>query len=101
MRTAIDTNVISIIWSGDPPSAKAASLLGRMAGEGALVICAPVYAELMAHPRATPQLIDHFLANTRVEVDFVIDEPVWRETAKRYAGYAASANRRAVRPSDG
>jgi predicted nucleic acid-binding protein len=88
VRTAIDTNVISIIWSGDPPAAEAASLLGRAAREGALVISAPVYVELMAHPKATQHLMDHFLANTRVEVDFVIDEPVWRETAKRYASYA-------------
>jgi hypothetical protein len=88
MRTAIDANVISVIWSGDPPAAKAADLLARAASEGALVICAPVYAELMAHPKVTQHLMDQFLASTRVEVDFVIDEPVWRETAKRFAGYA-------------
>ena len=88
MRTAIDTNVISIIWSGDPPAAEAASLLGRAANEGALVISAPVYVELMAHPKATQHLMDYFLTNTRVEVDFLLDEAVWRETAQRYASYA-------------
>ena len=88
MRTAIDTNVISVIWSGDPPAAKAASLLARGASEGALVICAPVYAELMAHPKVTQHLMDQFLATTRVEVDFDLDERVWRETARRFADYA-------------
>jgi hypothetical protein len=33
MRTAIDVNVISVIWSGDPPAAKAADLLTRLASE--------------------------------------------------------------------
>ena len=88
MRTAIDTNVISIIWSGDPPAAEAARTLARAANEGALVISAPVYVELLAHPKATQHLMDHFLASTRVEVDFVIDEPVWRETAQRFVAYA-------------
>ena len=88
MRTAIDTNVISIIWSGDPPAAEAASSLGRAANEGALVISAPVYVELMAHPKATQHFVDQFLEATRVEVDFSLDEPVWRETAQRFAAYA-------------
>lgn len=88
MRTAIDTNVISIIWSGDPPATEAASLLGRVASEGALVICAPVYVELMANPKATQHFVDQFISTTRVQVDFDIDEAVWRETARRFAGYA-------------
>ena len=88
MRTAIDTNVISALWSGSAPSAQVASLLSKAADEGGLVICAPVYVELMAYPKATGQYLDQFLASTRVEVDFVIDEPVWRETAQRFAAYA-------------
>ena len=88
MRTAIDTNIISAVWSGSAPSAHLASLLAQAATEGALVICAPVYVELMAYPNATGQYLDQFLASTRVEVDFSLDEPVWRETAQRFAGYA-------------
>src|SRR5208283_6125072 len=88
MRTAIDTNIISTIWSGSAPSTHVASVLAQAANEGALVICAPVYVELMAYPNATGQYLDQFLASTRVEVDFVIDEPVWRETAQRFANYA-------------
>ena len=65
-----------------------ADVLAQAANEGALVICAPVYVELMAYPKATGQYLDQFLASTRVEVDFVIDEPVWRETAQRFAAYA-------------
>ena len=87
MRTAIDTNIISVIWSGSASSRRVASVLAKAAGEGALVICAPVYIELMAYPNATAEYLDQFLASTRVEVDFMIDEPVWRETARRFADY--------------
>jgi len=88
MRTAIDTNIISAVWSGSAPSAHVASVLAQAANEGALVICSPVYVELMAYPNATGQYVDQFLASTRVQVDFVIEEPVWRETAQRFAAYA-------------
>jgi len=88
VRTAIDTNIISAIWSGSAPSGQAASALAQAANEGALVICAPVYVELLAYPNATAAYLDRFLTNTRVEVDFDIDEPVWRETAQRFANYA-------------
>ena len=88
MRTALDTNIISAVWSGSAPSAQVAGMLAKAANEGALVICAPVYVELLAYPNATGQYLDRFLAGTRIEVDFLIDERVWRETAQRYAAYA-------------
>ena len=91
MRTALDTNIISAVWSGSAPAAHVAGMLAKAANEGALVISAPVYVELTAYPNVTSQYLDQFLASTRVQVDFAIEEPVWRETAQRYA---ASARRR-------
>src|SRR5579864_7166112 len=88
MRTAIDTNVISALWSGSPAVPRVTALLGRVAAEGALAVCGPVYAELVAHPKVTQQFVDQFLDTTRVEVDFDLGEPVWRETARRFAEYA-------------
>ena len=88
MRTAIDTNVLSALWSGSTVVAQVTALLGRVATEGALVVCGPVYAELVAHPKVTQQFVDQFLATTRVEIDFDFDELVWRETALRFADYA-------------
>lgn len=88
MRTALDTNIISVIWSGSATSAQVVTVLAQATDEGALVICAPVYVELMAYPNATAEYLDRFLASTRVEVDFVIDELVWREAAQRFASYA-------------
>ena len=88
MRTAIDTNVLSALWSGSTVVAQVTALLGRVATEGAMVVCGPVYAELVAHPKVTQQFVDQFLATTRVEIDFDFDELVWRETALRFADYA-------------
>jgi len=88
VRTAIDTNIISTVWSGNSPSEQVASVLAQAGNQRALVICAPAYVELMAYPNATRQYPDQFLATTRVEVDFVIDEPVWRETGQRFASDA-------------
>jgi predicted nucleic acid-binding protein len=53
-----------------------------------LVVCAPVYAELLAHPKAKPGFVDEFLALTDVLVDFDLDEAIWREAGRSFAAYA-------------
>jgi predicted nucleic acid-binding protein len=88
VRTAIDTNVISALWSGSAIVPQVTALLGRIASEGALVICGPVYVELVAHPKVTLQFVEQFLATTHVDVDFNLDEAVWKQTAETFAGYA-------------
>lgn len=95
MRTAIDTNVISALWSAEPLSPLVSDALDKAARAGGLVICAPVYAELLAHPRASAAFVDDFLNETRVAIDFDFGEPVWREASVRFAKYAAG--RRASR----
>lgn len=94
MRTAIDTNVISALWSGEPASRGIAELLGRAKDQGGLVICAPVYIELLAYPKATRTFREQFLATTRIVTDFLLDEAVWQESGAAYAAYAAYAQRR-------
>jgi len=88
MRTAIDTNVISALWSSEPLASRVAATLGRAHNEGGLVICPCVHAELLAHPAASERFVDEFLAATKVVVDFTIEEPVWREAGRRFAAYA-------------
>jgi len=65
-----------------------AGLLGRAYRAGGIMICAPVYAELLAHPGASERFVDEFLAATKVTVDFGLDETVWREAGRRFAAYA-------------
>ena len=47
MRTAIDTNVLSALWSKEPLAEETARKLGNAKTEGGLVAGAPVYAELL------------------------------------------------------
>jgi len=88
MRTAIDTNVISALWSGEPASRGMAELLMRAKEQGGLVICAPVYVELLAYPKATRTYLGQFLASTGIVTDFLLDERVWQEAASAFAAYA-------------
>jgi predicted nucleic acid-binding protein len=88
VRTALDTNVISALWSSEPAAAGVMAQLEQAYAQGGLVISAPVYAELMAHPSATPRFVDDFLAQTGIAVDFDLGEPVWRQAAKSFAAYA-------------
>jgi hypothetical protein len=89
----VDTNVISALWSREPAASQIATLLGRSQGEGGVAICAPVHVELLAHPKATGEFVDAFLMKTNIVVDFLLDEPVWREAARVFAVYAQHRRR--------
>jgi predicted nucleic acid-binding protein len=93
VRTALDTNVISAIWSGEPTAAGIAARLGQAHNAGGLAICAPVYAELLAHPAASQRFVDGFLEETKIIVDFDLGEPVWRQAAKAFVAYAERRRR--------
>lgn len=88
MRTAIDTNVISALWSLEPSAPALSHQLGELRRSGGLVICAPVYAELLAHPRSSDEFVDEFLLATGITVDFSLSESVWREAGSAFARYA-------------
>lgn len=88
MRTAIDTNVISALWSGEPSTSHMSAMLAQVRRVGSLVVCAPVYAEVLAHPKATPPFVDTFLSSTNIAIDFALDEVIWRDVAVRFAAYA-------------
>lgn len=98
MVTAIDTNVISALLAGkDDIAQQARQRLADASKEGALCISPVVHAELCAGPRMAQARIDAFLQATRVEVDWLIAEDVWRLAGKAYAGYA---NRRRGQTDD-
>jgi predicted nucleic acid-binding protein len=88
MITAIDANIFSAIWKGEPTAEQAVRHLDQARRIGSLVICAPVYAELRAFPKVDAGFIDAFMRKAGVAVEFDLDEPVWQETARTFAGYA-------------
>jgi predicted nucleic acid-binding protein len=95
MRTAIDSNVFSAIWSKEPSVPLLLRKLNTAKSEGALLICPAVFSELHAYPGASPSFVEGMLDATGVSVDYRIEETVWAEAGKRYASY--SARRRASR----
>jgi len=88
VRTAIDTNVISALWSGEPAAQGIATALNESQGIGGLVVCPAVYVELRAYPGVTREFVDSFLMDTNVVVDWVLDDTVWQLVAERFGKYA-------------
>jgi predicted nucleic acid-binding protein len=93
MRTAIDSNVVTALWTGEASADAIESALNAARTRGALLMCAPVFVELLAHPLAKPGVMDRFLAKTGVVVDFVLDEAIWRRAAEGFAAYAQRRRR--------
>lgn len=88
MRTALDTNILSAIWSGESSAPALVAQLGSAKQEGALLISPAVFAELHSYPGATKAFISHFLETTGVIIDFRLEDSVWATTAERFARYA-------------
>jgi predicted nucleic acid-binding protein len=93
MKTALDSNILSAFWSNEPSAARIEQELRNSRAQGGVVICAPVYVELLAHPLVTPAFVDEFLAETGVVVEFILDEPIWRKAAEGFVAYAQRRRR--------
>jgi predicted nucleic acid-binding protein len=88
MTISIDTNVIAALWKNDHSlNAVAVQMLGNLAARERLVISGPVYAELMAGPLREEESLDMFFSDTGIEVDWAMDEDIWREAGRAYLGY--------------
>ncbi|MGH9572317.1 MAG: type II toxin-antitoxin system VapC family toxin [Candidatus Acidiferrales bacterium] len=95
MRTALDTNVLSALWSNELIAAKVAVALGNARQDGSLIVSAPVYAESLAHPTFPASSIDAFLSETGISVDFDITREAWLQAGRRYSKYASRRRRTA------
>jgi predicted nucleic acid-binding protein len=95
MRTALDTNILSSVWSGEPSAAAIAAHLSRARAQGALVVSAPVFVELSATPavNVSVQRVETLLDEMAIAVDFELGEDVWRLAATRFAAYAIRRRR--------
>jgi len=88
MRTAIDANVFSAIWSGEASAKRVSAQLGAAKAEGALLISPFVFAELFAYPGATEGFVRGFLEATGVQVELRLEDKIWSEAGNRFARYA-------------
>jgi len=98
MTTAVDTNVIVALWNPDHNLNLAAQLgLEGAFQRGAVILCAPVLAELLAGPGRDETFIDAFLTDTGIVVDWTLDEQVWRAAGRAYRAYADRRRRQRER----
>ena len=89
MRTALDTNVLSAILDDEPQAEALADKLGKARMAGSIVVCGVVFAEAMAHAKATEGSLRKFLREVGVDIAFELEEAVWVEAGRRYAAYAS------------
>ena len=89
MTSAVDTNVVVALLAGtEVETAVAQKALADAASRGAVVICAAVYAELMAMPGLAEGELDTFLEETDVGVDWSLGAAVWRDAGRAFRSYA-------------
>ena len=93
MKTALDSNILSAFWSNEALAARIEAELRNARAQGAVVVSAPVYVELRAHPLVRPGFVDKFLAETAIVVEFDLDESVWRKAAEGFVAYAQRRRR--------
>lgn len=94
MLTAVDTNVISALWSKEPAATGMKELLFSARQEGGLVVCAPVYAERLAYPGAAKGFVDTFLKDTDMDLQVDLSLAVWTLAGE---AFSADAERRRKR----
>lgn len=96
MKTALDSNILSVVWSDMPSAPLVMSALLTAQRDGPLVISAAVYAESLAHPGYTETEVISFLEETGIAIDLQMADDVWTEVGRRYGLYAAN-RRRSIR----
>jgi predicted nucleic acid-binding protein len=89
MRTALDTNILSLFWSQSSSAATISTELSAARVEGSLVVSAPVFVELAAIPNGTPLRVAKLLEEMGVEIEFNLAEDVWQLAATSFSAYAA------------
>jgi hypothetical protein len=94
MITALDTNIIVSLWDADAALSKAAQqALDTAQSRGRLVICAPVFAELMAAPGRDEAFLNAFFRTTSITVEWNLEEPIWRLAGRSFQEYALRRRR--------
>jgi hypothetical protein len=85
---SLDSNVLIALWDDtDALSIPACQCLARARTLGQLVLPAPVYGELMGLPSRSVAEIDTFLSMTGIEIDWGMEQAIWRAAGIAFQGY--------------
>ncbi|HVA92482.1 MAG TPA: PIN domain-containing protein [Chloroflexota bacterium] len=88
MITALDTNIVVGVLEGEEALASHLALLvDRLAEQGDVLISPIVYAELLAAPSRPPALVEAFLSQTTVRVDWSLEKIIWQVAGLAYRTY--------------
>jgi predicted nucleic acid-binding protein len=93
MRTALDSNILSLLWSAHPDAATVTTQLAEVQAQGGVVVSGPVFVEISAHPRVNVRFVQKFLDEMTIAVDFEIGEDIWHLAATTFAAYAIRRRR--------
>jgi hypothetical protein len=94
MITSIDTNVLIALWdTKDALNIAAQNALDQVYDDGRLIVCGAVYAELLGPAGRTEDMIEEFLSDTGIEVEWETNEAIWRSAARAYQGYVKRRRR--------
>ncbi len=89
MRTALDTNILSAILTGEPVAQAVTIRLHSFSEIGPLIASPVVFAELSAAPGMTRERTVGLLAELGITLEWELGEAVWALAAERYGWYAA------------
>jgi predicted nucleic acid-binding protein len=89
MRTALDSNILSALWSKEASATMIARRLYEAKRQGSLILSPIAYAELFAHPSTNEEFREGFFREMGISIDFELSAGVWTETGRRFAQYAA------------
>jgi predicted nucleic acid-binding protein len=93
MKTALDSHILSALWSNEPSALRIETELKAARAFGSIVISGPVYVEIMAHPLVSPAFVEQFLSETGIQIEFDLDARIWRKAAEAFSAYAQRRRR--------
>jgi predicted nucleic acid-binding protein len=89
MKTALDSNILSALWSNEAHAAVVSRQLREAKEHGSLVLSPVAYAELFAHPSTDEAFRSDFFAQMDILIDFELTASVWTEAGRRFSRYAS------------
>lgn len=86
--TALDTNVLITLWdSGSGMTTAISQACQHHRKSGPIVICGPVFSELLGFPQRVSVDIHRRLETHEIEIDWDLTEPDWLAAGQAYQGY--------------
>ena len=85
---SLDTNVVMALLNQEESLNEGArAAIERSRRSGRLVVCGPVYAELLGLPARTQPALGEFFASGGIELDWRFEEAVWRAAGVAFQEY--------------